>query len=54
MDPEVLKAIKAVSDRLAEMEQKLDNYFLSLHNENSDAIDKILVSMSGEQGNGAE
>lgn len=45
MDSEILKAIKAVNDRVTEMEQKLDNYFLSLHQENSKAIDEILVSM---------
>lgn len=45
MDAETLKAINMVSNKIQSVEQKLDNYFLTLHNENSDAIDDIIVQL---------
>lgn len=38
MNQEVLKAINAVSKRLTEVEQKLDQYFLEKHEANSNSI----------------
>ncbi len=49
MDAEILKAINMVSNKIQEVEQKLDNYFLDLHKENSEAIDDIVVSLLGEK-----
>lgn len=38
MDPNVLKAINDVNKRLNELTQKVENYLLGRHEENSEAI----------------
>ena len=45
MTHETAAAINAVSERLTEVERKLDNYFKKLHDENSAAIDEIIIAM---------
>lgn len=48
MEDRYLKAIAETNRRLLAVEQKLDAYFLSLHNENSEAIDEIVVTLLAE------
>ncbi len=50
MEDRYLKAIAETNRRLLAVEQKLDAYFLSLHNENSEAIDEIVVTLLAEGG----
>lgn len=42
---EVMIEISTVNRRISELELKLDNYFSGLHEENSNAIDEILIAM---------
>lgn len=45
MTNETAQALNELSRRLFETEQKLDNYFKALHDQNSAAIDEIVIAM---------
>ena len=47
MDAEVVKALKAIQEQINELYSRQEEYLLGLHNENSEAIDDIVVSMIG-------
>jgi hypothetical protein len=47
MDAEVVKAFKQQQELINEVVKKLDDYFLALHNENSEAIDDLTITLLG-------
>ena len=47
MDAEVVKALKAIQEQINDLYSRQEEFLLSLHNENSEAIDDIVVSMIG-------
>jgi hypothetical protein len=49
MDAEVLKALKAINERINDMYSRQEEYLLGLHNDNSDAIDDLTITLLGEE-----
>jgi hypothetical protein len=49
MDAEVLKALKAMNERINDMYSRQEEYLLNLHNDNSDAIDDLTITLLGEE-----
>lgn len=47
MDAEVLKALKAIQEQINELYSRQEEYLLSLHNENSEAIDDLTITILG-------
>lgn len=47
MDAEVLKALKAMQEQVNDLVVRVDENLTNKHNENSKAIDDIVVSMLG-------
>lgn len=51
MDAEVLKALKAMQEQVNDLVVRVDENLTNKHNENSEAIDDIVVSMIGGDDN---
>ena len=51
MDAEVLKALKAMQEQVNDLVVRVDENLTNKHNENSEAIDDIVISMIGGGGN---
>lgn len=51
MDAEVLKALKAMQEQVNDLVARVDENLIDKHNENSEAIDDIVISMIGGGGN---
>ena len=51
MDAEVVKAIKVMQEQINDLVQRMDENFTQKHNQNSEAIDDIVVSMLGGDSN---
>lgn len=49
MDAEVLKALKAIQEQINELYSRQEEFLLGLHNENSDAIDDLTITILGEE-----
>lgn len=47
MDAEVLKALKALQEQMNDLVQRVDNHLNDLHNENSEAIDDLTITILG-------
>ena len=47
MDAEVLKALKAMQEQMNDFVQRVDNNLVNLHNENSEAIDDLTITLLG-------
>lgn len=45
MDAEIVKAFKAVQEQINELYSRQEEYLLSKHEENSDAIDDLTIAM---------
>ena len=51
MDAEVVKAIKVMQEQINDLVQRMDENFTQKHNQISEAIDDIVVSMLGGDNN---
>lgn len=51
MDAETVKAIKVMQEQINDLVQRMDENFTQKHNQNSEAIDDIVVSMLGGENN---
>lgn len=51
MDAETVKAIKVMQEQINDLVQRMDENFTEKHNQNSEAIDDIVVSMLGGENN---
>lgn len=51
MDIETIKAFKKMQEQINDLAQRMDESFEKKHNENSKAIDDIVVSMLGGDNN---
>ena len=49
MDAETVKAIKAMQEQINDLVQRMDENFIQKHNQNSEAIDDIVVSIMYER-----
>lgn len=49
MDAEVVKAFKAVQEQINDLYSRQEEYLLGLHDENSDAIDDLTITILGEE-----
>lgn len=49
MDAEVLKAMKAMQEQINDLVKRVDNNYAQLHQENSDAIDDLTITILGEE-----
>ena len=47
MDAETVKAIKVMQEQINDLVQRMDENFTQKHNQNSEAIDDIVISMLG-------
>ena len=47
MDAEVVKALKAIQEQINELYSRQEEYLLGLHNENSEAIDDLTITILG-------
>lgn len=51
MDAETVKAIKVMQEQINDLVRRMDENFARKHNQNSEAIDDIVVSMLGGENN---
>lgn len=51
MDIETIKAFKKMQEQINDLAQRMDESFEKKHNENSEAIDALVVSMLGGDNN---
>lgn len=51
MDAETVKAIRVMQEQINDLVQRMDENFAQKHNQNSEAIDDIVVSMLGGDNN---
>lgn len=51
MDAETVKAIKVMQEQINDLVQRMDENFIQKNNQNSEAIDDIVVSMLGGDNN---
>ncbi len=49
MDAEVVKAFKAVQEQINDLYSRQEEFLLNLHNENSEAIDDLTITILGEE-----
>lgn len=47
MDAEVVKVLKAIQEQINELYSRQEEYLLGLHNENSEAIDDLTITILG-------
>lgn len=47
MDTETVKALKLMQEQINELRAQSEGYLLKLHNDNSVAIDNIVITMLG-------
>lgn len=47
MDAETVKALKLMQEQINDLVQRMDEGFTEKHNQNSEAIDELIVSMLG-------
>lgn len=45
MDADVLKALKAMREQINDMNYRMERYLLDKHEDNSEAIDDITISL---------
>lgn len=50
MDAETVRALKKMQEQINDLAQRMDESFAKKHNENSEAIDALVVSMLGGDG----
>lgn len=51
MDAEILKALKEMREQINDLVVRAEENLIDKHNENSEAIDDIVISMIGGGGN---
>ena len=49
MDAEVVKTFKHLQEQINELYSRQEQYLLNLHNDNSDAIDDLTITLLGEE-----
>ena len=49
MDAEVLKALKHMQEQINDLNSRQERFLLNLHNDNSDAIDDLTITILGEE-----
>lgn len=47
MDAEVVKALKAIQEQINDLYSRQEEFLLNLHNENSEAIDDLTITILG-------
>lgn len=47
MDAETVNALKLMQEQINDLVQRMDESFTEKHNQNSEAIDELIVSMLG-------
>ena len=49
MDAEVVKTFKHLQEQINDLYSRQEQYLLALHNDNSDAIDDLTITLLGEE-----
>lgn len=49
MDAETMRELKIIKDQMNDLIRRVDNNLSALHNDNSDAIDDLTITILGEE-----